>query len=284
MQVLDLKESRARGSYGFPVELYEIGPRHPRYHMSYHWHPEMEIIRVNRGSFTYMLDDRSGMAQAGDLLFVNSGSLHAGVPMEGCLYDCVVFDLSLLHSPGPAAGALQKFAQHKWLVQPCLPRQDAELQTIACGIFTALLQKAPGHQLMVQGGLLQFFGHVLAQGYYSQNTQQSHGAFRKTQQLKQVLALIENDYDAHLSLEELASTAGMTPKYFCHFFRSMTGRTPIDYLNRHRIETACSRIAAGENHITEVAYDCGFNDLSYFIRVFKRYKNVTPKQYCKQFV
>ena len=55
----------------------------------------------------------------------------------------------------------------------------------------------------------------------------------------------------------------------------------MDYLNRQRIEQACFQLAATDDSITEVAYKCGFNDLSYFIRTFRKYKGVTPGRYKK---
>lgn len=56
----------------------------------------------------------------------------------------------------------------------------------------------------------------------------------------------------------------------------MTHQTPVDYLNRQRIEEACLQLAATDDSITEIAYRNGFNDLSYFIRTFKKYKGMTP--------
>jgi AraC-like DNA-binding protein len=61
----------------------------------------------------------------------------------------------------------------------------------------------------------------------------------------------------------------------------MTHRTPIDYLNYYRIERACFKLVSTNLSITEVAFECGFNDLSYFIKTFKKYKAITPKQYLK---
>ncbi len=67
----------------------------------------------------------------------------------------------------------------------------------------------------------------------------------------------------------------------CRFFKEMTNRTPIEYLVFYRIERACEELSYGEKSITEVALDCGFNDLSYFIKTFKKLKGVSPKQYQK---
>lgn len=73
----------------------------------------------------------------------------------------------------------------------------------------------------------------------------------------------------------------MSPKYFCRIFRTVIHRTPIDYLNYYRIEKACYLLETEDLSITEVAYHCGFNDSSYFIRCFKKYKQITPTKYLK---
>ena len=77
----------------------------------------------------------------------------------------------------------------------------------------------------------------------------------------------------------MSSSVNMSPKYFCRFFQEMTHRTPVDYLNYYRIERACYQLLTTDQSITEVAYNSGFNDLSYFIKTFKKYKGTTPKKY-----
>ena len=85
----------------------------------------------------------------------------------------------------------------------------------------------------------------------------------------------------NISLDDLSRIAGMNPKYFCRYFRSLTGRTPIDYLNYYRIECASEMLSTKDITIREVAISCGFNDESYFIKTFNKYKGITPKQFMK---
>ena len=61
----------------------------------------------------------------------------------------------------------------------------------------------------------------------------------------------------------------------------MTGKTPIAYLNYYRIECAGELLKLTDKTVTEVAMSCGFNDMSYFSKQFKRYKNVSPLKYKK---
>ncbi|HIS78887.1 MAG TPA: helix-turn-helix transcriptional regulator, partial [Candidatus Caccousia stercoris] len=65
----------------------------------------------------------------------------------------------------------------------------------------------------------------------------------------------------------------------CRYFKELTHRTPIDYLNYYRIEVACEQMVYSHRALTEIAYDCGFTDSSYFIKVFRHYKHMSPTQY-----
>lgn len=278
MRLLDLKETQKRGNYDFPVETYIISSGHPRYVMPMHWHEEYEMIQVQKGSFRYAIGQISGVAMPGDLLFVGSGELHSGVPEAG-EYRCVVFDAMLLKADeGSAAGRmLAAFREGHLAVRCRLPAEDAALAAVVSQLFAALEDKPKGFELMAQGCIYQFFALVAQNGYYEQRD--GSDGKKWVAQLKDAISLIEREYAAHLTLAELARAAGMSKQYFCHFFKRMTGCSPIEYLNRHRIEMACYRLMSGAQNVTELAYACGFNDLSYFIRAFKRIVGVTPKQY-----
>ena len=83
------------------------------------------------------------------------------------------------------------------------------------------------------------------------------------------------------ALDDLAKVAGMNPRYFCRFFRSITHQTPIEYVNMYRIEKAAQMLHSTRLPITDICMECGFNDSSNFIKVFRKYKGMTPKQYRK---
>ena len=115
--------------------------------------------------------------------------------------------------------------------------------------------------------------------YYLENVQKARKDYKRILQLKQELEFIEHNYASPLTLQELSASVSMSPKYFCRFFSEMTHQTPMDYLNRQRIEQSCYELSTTDDSITEIAYRNGFNDLSYFIRTFKKYKGITPGKY-----
>ena len=91
-----------------------------------------------------------------------------------------------------------------------------------------------------------------------------------------MLAYIRDNYESTITLQELADVAGMAPRYFCRAFSSMTGKTPIEYINYYRIEQAGERLLLTDDSVTEIALSCGFNDMSYFSKTFAKYKGVCP--------
>ena len=245
MHDLDHNEDRPRGTYEFPFEFHHIDHNHPRYVMSYHWHVEYEIIRILDGSLTVTLDEKSFTATAGDIIFVHSGILHSGIP-EDCVYQCIVFDgNTFLKNNSVCAGYMQKII----------------------------------HQEI--GQFYHFFGLIFGNHYYLESVTRARRDYKRILQLKQVLDFIEHNYASPLTLQQLSASVSMSPKYFCRFFSEMTHQTPMDYLNHQRIEQACYQLSTTDDSITEIAYRNGFNDLSYFIRTFKKYKGITPGKYKK---
>ena len=67
--------------------------------------------------------------------------------------------------------------------------------------------------------------------------------------------------------------------FFCHFFKKMTGKNFVDYVNDVRIGNATRRLYETTDSISEICYSCGFNNTSNFIRVFKKKRGETPSEY-----
>ena len=148
---------------------------------------------------------------------------------------------------------------------------------LADKIFETMEKEQDGYEWITVGLLWQLMGNMLKNSSISNHTQSRN----QITKLKNVLTYIRDNYCSQITLEELAEIAEMSPRYFCRAFSSITGRTPIAYLNYYRIECAGEFLRLTHNSITEIAMSCGFNDMSYFSKQFKRYKKVTPTQYRK---
>ena len=275
MHDLDRNEDRPRGTYEFPFEFHHIESSHPRYVMSYHWHVEYEIIRILQGSLTVTLDEKSFTA----VVFVHSGILHSGIP-EQCVYQCIVFDgNAFLKHNSVCSGYMQKIIHQEIMIYHHYTKKHPEIMDTLNSIFDSMWKKDTGYELIVIGQFYHFFGLVFGNHYYLEDARKTRRDYKRILQLKQVLEFIEHNYASPLTLQQLSASVSMSPKYFCRFFSEMTHQTPMDYLNHQRIEQACYQLSTTDDSITEIAYRNGFNDLSYFIRTFKKYKGITPGKY-----
>jgi AraC-like DNA-binding protein len=281
MQYIDYNERKIRGTFDFPIEFYHIDPQHPQYAMTYHWHVEYEIIRILEGQFTVSLDEKEITAGEGDIIFINSGTLHAGIP-ENCVYECIVFDMNMLMKKDSIAQKyIQDIMNHVININEFFEYDQTEFHRTVWKLFDVMDKNTYGHQLIIQGCLYEILGIILETGDYVTDSLQTPQNHRRILQLKQVLEVIENSYSSVITLEELSKAAGMSPKYFCRFFQEMTHKSPIDYLNYYRVERACFQLLNTDTSITDISYNVGFNDLSYFIKAFKKYKGITPAKYRK---
>lgn len=100
-----------------------------------------------------------------------------------------------------------------------------------------------------------------------------------SRRIEKTFEYMNNNFDKAITLNEVARISNMTEVSFSRFFKNRTGATFIDSLNEIRLGNA-SRMLIDNNHsIAEVAYNCGFNNLSNFNRIFKKKKGCTPKEF-----
>ena len=98
--------------------------------------------------------------------------------------------------------------------------------------------------------------------------------------MQDVMAYTMNHYHQTITLEAIASVASMTKNAFCKYFKKRTNKTYVQFLNELRIENASKLLLSKkERSIAEIAFECGFANLSNFNRQFKSIKKKTPSQY-----
>lgn len=90
---------------------------------------------------------------------------------------------------------------------------------------------------------------------------------------------IEQNLGRRIRLDELAGSVSLAPAYFCHLFSMMVGQSPIDFVNRKRIERAQFLLQGEKKPLKTVAAEVGFEDVYYFSRMFRRIAGLSPSQY-----
>ncbi|MCQ2433213.1 MAG: AraC family transcriptional regulator [Clostridia bacterium] len=238
-------ELKQPGSADFPFALYQIDRNHPKYEMAYHWHAEHEIIRVLAGSLRITLNNREMTAQAGDLIYVNSETVHGAVPND-CVYECIVYTPGFLSMPG--SDFMDGLLNHSIFVKEFFSHDDpetAELRYLADEVFTAMDAETAGYRFSVIGDVYAMLGWIADHGAYEEQLALQFRSARdekNVQKLKRVLTFIRTSYDQQITLHDMAEAAGVSPQYFCAFFKTMTEKSPTEYLNSYRIERACRKL------------------------------------------
>lgn len=119
---------------------------------------------------------------------------------------------------------------------------------------------------------------VLASSSFAHSVKSTES--RRVQKVKQY---IDDNYSKPLKLAELADLVGMSPVAFSRFFRRRTDRTLSDYIVDIRLGHAARMLVDTTKNVSEICYECGFNNLSNFNRTFKAKRNYTPREFRAMF-
>lgn len=119
---------------------------------------------------------------------------------------------------------------------------------------------------------------VLASSSFAQSVKSTES--RRVQKVKEY---INQNYATNLKLNDLAELVGMSPVSFSRFFRQRTGRTLSDYIVDIRLGYAARMLVDSTKNISEICFECGFNNLSNFNRAFKAKRHCTPRDFRAMF-
>ena len=115
------------------------------------------------------------------------------------------------------------------------------------------------------------------------NTEQYNLKLNKNEgrRLNEVLDFTFRNYSREISIEQIAEIAFLSRSQFAYFFKSHTGKTYVQFLNALRIENACILLKSNNLSIEQICYEVGFQNVSNFVRQFKKVKETTPSKYRK---
>ena len=282
MNYSELNEKKAHGTFDFPMEYGRLDRSHRAYVMKLHWHDEMEILRVESGSFHLHLNNRAYTLKAGDIALVNPGVLHRGEPQD-CVYDCAVFQLNMLCPSGSVINHyIRPISRQTKVVREFFAHgENPCVEKAVNGLFSALYQRKEKYEFAVFSALHQLL-FALYNEHQIEEIKPNHTQDRRLTQITKLLEWISEHYTQRITLKRLSKESGLNEKYLCRFFKEYTAYTPIEYINRLRVEKVIDGMMTQGMSVTEAAFANGFNDSAYFSKVFQRIKGTQPTTYVKQ--
>lgn len=255
-----------------------------------HWHPNIEILFLQKGTYEFEINLERFILREGDICFLNSGDLHQITGIEtATIHDVFIFDpkiLSFSYEDAIQEHILGPFVNRD-LVFPHILRPSDRLYPLLAPKIATLTELAAsqsaGWYLRCKLMLLELICLMKTEGFFLTGAGVLSSADRqKISRYKQIISYMESHYSDSVTLSQLADAAGCNSQYLCRFFREITGLSPIRYLIAYRIEQSCLMLLETTKTVLEISLDCGFDNVSYFIRQFRRRKGCTPKEYRKQ--
>ena len=145
--------------------------------------------------------------------------------------------------------------------------------------YTMLENRPPFFEFPVKAAMLSAFGALVQNGVSARISASKRAA---ADSIKAAIAFIQENYRSAVSVQQLAHAAGMSEGHFCRVFKQYTLKTPVQFINGVRLSHALELLTATNLRVLDIAMDCGFNSMSYFIEVFRTEYDATPLQYRKK--
>jgi AraC-like DNA-binding protein len=251
-----------------------------------HRHDFCELAIVTQGSALHRLEGNDFPVASGDVFLLQGQQRHffhnrQNLGLANIMYDpekigfpendlrrlpgyCAMFMLE------PSYRQQHRFASHLHLHRVSL----AHAEQLTREIEKESTEKFPGYEVALRAKLLELIVY-LSRAYMESETIEAHALLR----VGKVIGALENDFSKDWKLPDLVKIAHMSRSNLMRVFRKATGKTPIEYLLRLRIQKAMTLLNSTDLSITGIALETGFNDSNYFTRQFRKITGMPPSAY-----
>lgn len=279
------KELKQHGSGHFPFLVsYQKLSEYESGSFMWHWHPEIEITYVRKGTMCYKVNNLVYHLKEGDIVFNNSGALHSGTMenQEDCTYIPITFDPRLIY------GFFQSTINSKY-VDPVI--QDSLLPAICIDqsepwhrSFREYLlriidldEKKPDFYELDITICLQSIWRLLLE-HITYEPQASRENSLEYDRIKKILSYIEENYQNKITLNDIAGHIHLCESECTRLFKRHMNTTLFAFLQEYRIERSLEFLQA-DQPVSAVADKAGFSDPNYYSKVFAKIKGCSPREY-----
>jgi AraC-like DNA-binding protein len=278
----ELKENKQHGSLLFHLAIYDNDETYPD--MPTHWHDEFEVLYGIKGNTEVRIGEDVFIIEEGQVIIIPSKYIHSSNSFnKPFFFHAIVFNPDMLASILPDAckmNYIDPIIEHRINYTLHLTgKVDWEKHIILYvkNIIRYYYEKPMGYELGIKGALNNIFFELISNNQVRRKPDRKKKS--ELERLKNTIIYIQNNYSNKISVTKMADKCNMSSYYFCRFFKKVIGMSPFDYLNNYRIQEAAKLLKETNSSITVIAYEVGFNDSSYFSKIFHKYKRCTPSEY-----
>lgn len=259
----------------------------------WHYHPEYEIIFVEKSYGIRFMGNHIGNFTNGDLMFISSNLPHVWKNDMDFYRDNkdLFVDVYVIHFREDALKDgffdLPELTQIKRLFllgqQGLSIRRGKDHKRISM-LVKELVSSSGVDRLILFLKTLQTIANTKDYDLLSSPGYTNSVNISDTERINLVMNFIMKHYSEEVKLEKVAKLANLTKASFCRYFISKTHKTFSQFLNEIRILNACKLLINSNMTITEICYDTGYNNISHFNRQFKLITGLTAKNYAKKYL
>ena len=279
----ELKENKPHGTKDDPFSTYHIKNKGRSFQIPVHWHDELEIIYVKSGFLTVSISGESYIGKAGDAFVVSPGNLHLMGSQTGTVdYFTFLFPLKYISFRTDDMlddKLLEPLNSGHLMICPRVKDTAKELCEQLIEIYMAKTDESESKiaaQIKTKVILLQFILEMWEKGLVIENDTNGRNIVEK-----EMVSYIQQNFTGKISLKEFGEQFHLSEKYISRYFKEHFHITLSQYITYLRLEHAKQLLQDTDMPVTEVALQSGYQNVSYFIRSFKKAYAVSPLKYRK---
>lgn len=272
---------KIQNSIGSSFSIRKFEKENPNGEPSWHFHPELELVCIADGNGKRHIGSHISYYDKGDLIMIGPNLPHFGFTdrfgksqkeiVIQMREDFLGKDFFLI----PEMNAIKKlFNRSKTgltfygnIKEEISERMNDLLHVTSFERITSFLN-------ILQKLALTTEYNDLKAGDISVETSR-----KEDDRIKIIYRYIRNNFQEVIPLEVISQEVGMTVPAFCRYFKKTTRKTFTEFLNEFRVVHACKLLTEENKNVTEICYDCGFNNFSHFAKKFKKITSCTPTEY-----
>lgn len=282
------KETIQHGSIRFPMQVYlDDLEKYDLGYIRWHWHNEIEFAVVLEGEVEIRADETTLILQAGDGIFINSEVLHTikSTSSNNAILFTIVMNPQLIANDEHGLifdSFVQPLVTCKAIPYIQLNSDTAwqqECLQLLTDIYEQDQQMNYGYELFMYSSICKIWYLLIIDSEHTINSTRNHQLTINQQRIKQMLKFMHAHYHEPIQLSDISAVVSISKSECNRCFQKMIGMTPFDYLKQIRLEQAIKLLQNTNLSMSDISSACGFNTLSYFGKLFKQYKGISPKKF-----
>ena len=279
----ELKENKPHGTKDDPFSTYHIENRGQSFQIPVHWHDELGIIYVKSGFLTVNISGENYIGKPGDAFVVSPGNLHFMGSQTGTVdYFTFLFPLKYIAFRSDDMlddKLIEPLNSGHLMISPEIKDTVKEQCEQLARVYAAEIDKSESKitsQIRKKIILLQFIHELWKKGFIVENDTTGRNTVEK-----EMVSYIQQNYMGKILLREFGEQFHLSEKYISRYFKEHFHITLSQYVTYLRLEHAKQMLQETDISVTEVAMQSGYQNISYFIRSFKKTYGVSPLKYRK---